>query len=439
MPRFTPMGQGVLSAEERHPLMSDTGRRALTALLEAPDGPVWNHQCGDRLDAGGLRRVEAFAWSIVTEPPRWAPGETPGWVEGFVNHARRVVPLHRRAPATSTTSRADLARTWWELVPDDADLDDLIWFPTSGTGQPPVVVPTHPVTVSCYYPLLLEAARWHSVASVRFRDDRADWITVVSQRHGGFTVPSWSSVLGCATAKVNLDPSGWRNADDRRRFLVRHDPQVITGDPVSLSHLADLDVTLHPAVLISTALHLAAATRIRLEDRFGCPVVDVYSTTETGPIAASLPGDDRRMALLQPRLFVEIVDGVVTVTGGINPYLPLLRYRTGDTGRLVWTGGQPRLEGLTGRAAIMLRSATGEPVASLDVTQLFEELPLRRWAVHQRADASVVVAVEPEAGAPDLDDRVTGALRTALGPVSVRVEPLTAPDKVAPFTVDAPG
>jgi len=253
------------------------------------------------------------------------------------------------------------------------------------------------------------------------------------------SVPSWSSVLGCATAKVNLDPSGWRAVEDRERFLARHDPKVITGDPVSLSHLADLDVALHPAVLISTALHLMAVTRARLQGRFGCPVVDVFSSTETGPIAACLPSDNGRMALLQPRLFVEVVDGEVTVTGGMNPYLPLVRYRTGDHGRLVWAGGQPLLEGFTGRAAVTLRSATGAAVASIDVSQLFEELPLRRWTVHQRADASVVVALEREDGAAgDVDDRVTAAVRTALGPVGVTVELLRAPDKVVPFTVDEP-
>ncbi len=427
---------GVLTPEERHPLLSETGRRTLTALLEAPDAPAWNHRCGDRLDAAALRRVEAFATSVVTEPPRWMPGETPVWVDRFVEHARRVVPRHRTA---SGTSRDDLARAWWELVPDDADLHDLIWFPTSGAGHPPVVVPTHPVTVSCYYPLLLEAARWHGASPLRFRDDRADWITVVSQRQGGFTVPSWSSFLGCATAKVNLDPAGWRTADDRRRFLARHDARVITGDPVSLSHLADLDVTLHPAVLISTALHLTAATRTRLEERFGCPAVDVYSSTETGPIAASLPSGGGRMGLLQPRLFVEIMDGVVTVTGGMNPYLPLVRYRTGDAARLAWTGGRPVLQGLTGRAAVMLRSASGELIGSLDLTQLFERLPLRRWTVHQRADASVAVSVESELGAPaDIDVMVATAVQTALGPVGVTVAPVAAPGKVAPFTVDEP-
>ena len=434
--------------DERHPLLTDTGRRALTTLREGTDSPRWNHRCGDRLDADALATVRTFAASITTEPPRWQPGQPPRWLAPYRERVTAVVPRYRAAAPirpTFTTSRADLARAWWDLVPDDADLTDLIWFPTSGTGHAPVKVPTHPVTVSCYYPLLLEAARWHDV-TVDVRPDRADWITVVSQRQGGFTVPSWSAVLGCPTAKVNLDPSGWRDADDRRAFLERHDPQVITGDPVSLSHLADVDVALHPAVLLSTALHLTDATRQRLVEHFGCPVVDVYSSTESGPIAASRPSGG--MALLQPHLYVEIVDddgaslppgerGTVTLTGGMNPYVPLLRYRTGDTAVLTWAGDQPILGGLAGRPIVTLRSATNEPIGSIDVTQLLEQLPLRRWSVHQRADTSVVVAVEPETGAPgDLDARVVAAVLVALGPVAVSVEPLTAADKVEPFTTE---
>jgi phenylacetate-CoA ligase len=453
VPRFPPMGAGVLSPHERHPLMPQAGHQTLTDLLESPDAPRWNHHCGDRLERSTLAQVKAFAASVLTEPPRWPPQRRPSWLSGYVERVKQVVPRYRRADTlgpTFFTSRADLERAWWDLVPDDAGLDDLIWFSTSGSGRAPVVVPTHPVTVSCYYPLLLEAARWHDV-SVKFRPERADWVTVVSQRQGGFTVPSWSSVLGCATAKVNLDPSGWDHDDDRWRFLERHDPQVITGDPVSLSDLAELGADLHPKVLISTALHLSPATRERLEAHFGCPAVDVYSSTESGPVAATRSAGG--MGLLQPRLFVEIIGddgtvcapgspGTVTLTGGMNPYLPLLRYRTGDDARLTWAGDQPVLEGLGGRSTVRLCAADGSPVNSFDVAQLFEELPLRRWSVHQRADRSVVVSREPETGAPGdfdaLDDRIREMVHLAVGPVTVTTELLTAGDKVVPFTTEVP-
>jgi phenylacetate-CoA ligase len=436
--------------DERHPLISFQGRATLDDLLESTDAPVWNHLCGDRLDAAGLERVRAFAAQVRTEPPTWREGSDPGWLAAFIERTRSVVPRYRDPlvgvrSERFTTSRDDLVSAWWELVPDDADLDDLIWFPTSGNGHAPVVVPTHPVAVSSYYPLLLEAARWHGV-TVTFRPDRADWATVVSQAQGGFTVPSWSSVLGCATAKVNLHDGAWNAIDDRARFLERHDPQVITGDPGSLSHLADLDLRLHPAALVSTALRLARSTRQRLEQRFACPVIDVFSTTESGPIAAALPSGG--WGLLQPRLHVEITEadgtpsapgalGMLTISGGMNPYLPLLRYRTGDTARLRWVGDRPVLDDLVGRAITMLRAASGADVSSFDVTQLLERLPLRRWSLAQASDDAIVVSIEPEGPAAGLELLVVDAVRQVLGAVPTTVQPLTDPDKVQPFVVEA--
>jgi phenylacetate-CoA ligase len=78
-------------------------------------------------------------------------------------------------------------------------------------------------------------------------------------------------------------------------------------------------------------------------------------------------------------------------------------------------------------------------VSSFDLTQLLHDLPLRRWSVHQRTDAAVIVSIEPESGsAPQLDARITEAVVALLGQVRVMIEPLTAPDKVVPFTVETP-
>jgi phenylacetate-CoA ligase len=448
MPRYRPLGTGLLSEEQRHPLLTSSGRSTLSRLLEDADAPTWNHRCGDRLDGGALAQVRRYAGLVESDPPRRIPSPDPPWLAGWLAHVAVTVPRYRRAhslAAPFTTSRDDLAGAWWELVPDDADLAELIWFPTSGSGRTPVVVPTHPVAVSCYYPLLLAAARWWGVTPA-LRDDRADWITVFSQGEGGFTVPSWSSYLGTATAKVNLHASSWRRPDDRRTFLERHDPRVVAGDPVSLAHLADLGLALGPAVVLSTATHLSGATRERLAGAFGCPVVDVYSTTESGPVAALRP--DGRMGLLQPRLHVEVTDdagmpvaagdvGQITLTGGFNPYLPLVRYRTGDDARLGDRSGAPVLERFAGRASVLLRDVAGTDVNSFDLAQILEELPLRRWSVRQRGDDSVVVAVEPEHRAGHgIEGRVAAAVERVLGAVPVRVEPLTAQAKVVPFTAE---
>jgi len=67
-------------------------------------------------------------------------------------------------------------------------------------------------------------------------------------------------------------------------------------------------------------------------------VLEVYALTEAGIIAVK---SDRGHAILPHDLYVEVLDddgvpcpegvrGEVTLTGGRNPFLPLLRFRTGD-------------------------------------------------------------------------------------------------------------
>ena len=95
---------------------------------------------------------------------------------------------------------------------------------------------------------------------------------------------------------------------------------------------------------MSTSLALDPSLRQALAARFGCPVVDWYSTVETGPIAFACPSGTG-LHLLPHDLHVEVLHpdgsscaagerGEIAVTGGRNPYLPLFRYRTGDFGSL---------------------------------------------------------------------------------------------------------
>src|SRR5262249_24567435 len=139
-------------------------------------------------------------------------------------------------------------------------------------------------------------------------------------------------------AKINLNPADWNHPDDRRRFLEDCQPEIYTGDHFAFDELARLDLTARPKALISSATTLLPGQRARLEAHFGCPVIDMYALNEAGPVAYSR---DAGHEVLPHDLYVEIVDdagrpvepgqrGEVVVTGGVNPNLPLVRYRTGD-------------------------------------------------------------------------------------------------------------
>jgi phenylacetate-CoA ligase len=147
---------------------------------------------------------------------------------------------------------------------------------------------------------------------------------------------------------------------------------------------------------------LLPGLRRQLETHFRCPVIDVYSLNESGPVAASEPHGDA-FALLSHRLFVEILDtegapvpagqrGEVTLTGGFNPFLPLLRYRTGDWASLdLRDPRQARLVELEGRQPVIFQSTVGLPINNIDVTAALKPLALPQFALHQAASGAVTL------------------------------------------------
>lgn len=105
-------------------------------------------------------------------------------------------------------------------------------------------------------------------------------------------------------------------------------PELIAGDPISFAELLTLPMAHKPAALLSVSMMLLPGMRARLEAAFGCPVLDIYSLNEVGPVAVY---DEQAggHVLLQHRLYVEILDsagqpvpdgarGEITVTGGFN-------------------------------------------------------------------------------------------------------------------------
>lgn len=239
---------------------------------------------------------------------------------------------------------------------------------------------------------------------------------VVDQR-AAFTYASMLTALtavtgqaGAAMARVNLHPSAWRDVADRAAFLSAMDPQVISSSPLALLALVDLGLDLSPIVVFSGATHLTPAARLRVERAWGAPVVDVYGAREAGLVAVDLRGGRAvsEHVVLPRRVYVEILDaagcpvpdgdrGEVTVTVDDNPYLPLVRYRTGDMAA-VRRAPEPdgtvstTLLGLEGREPLRLLTAAGTWVPSVDATQVIQAYGVAAWHLHQTSDGSVLFA-----------------------------------------------
>jgi phenylacetate-CoA ligase len=228
---------------------------------------------------------------------------------------------------------------------DDEDLARLIVYDTSGTTGHALPVPFHPRTVALAHAFAGLALERHG-AAFDPREGEVACVNLCAQVETFVFAVSFSVWDHALFAKVNLHPGHWAGGPEAaRRWFARVRPQLVTGDPTSFAEAMRWDLPLAPRALLSTATALEPAFARELAARWRCPVIDVYSTTETGPIAGSVP-DGGGLRILSDDLYVEVVDarglpvplgtrGEVTVTGGRNPYVPLLRYRTGDTARLV--------------------------------------------------------------------------------------------------------
>jgi phenylacetate-CoA ligase len=317
--------------------------------------------------------------------------------------------------------RQDIISRIHRLTPLDVDLRRLIVYETNGTSTGHALdLPNHPGAVAQNHPLLEFALARHGVTP-EFNDRRVACVNIGAEA-GTVMFPNVFAVWNNAGfAKVNINPSVW-TAPQASDFLADLQPQFLTGDPIAFSELARWGIDYRPSALISTATTLASELQTRLQQCYQCPVIDFYSTTETGPIAFSA-SDGEGLSLIAPDLFIEILDeagyplppgelGEITVSGGRNPYLPLLRYRTGDFARLA-TGNAldptPRLVDLHARKPVLFRDAAGATIHPLDISTMLRHFPWSQHELLQAADASLHLTIKPGLGQP-LDQR---ALRQA--------------------------
>jgi phenylacetate-CoA ligase len=435
---------------DRYPTLGDAGRRMLQRLREHPAAPIYRNESGNRLtatDIDGLREFEREVVDVALDP---SPSGTPDWLDAFVArtfaevpHWRALGSPPRRFEDVPTIDRGDLAADIARFVPDAVPLDRLINFRTTGTTGQPLLVASHPVVAARYLAFHKRALRRFGITLRAGRD--AVGVVLIGHQRKCFTYVSVTPLMDeSGLAKINLHPDDWRDPDDRARYLDALDAEVIAGDPISFAELLELPVTTRPRALVSVSMALSAGLRARLEARFGCPVLDVYSLNEVGPVAvfdAAAGGH----VLLQPRLFVEILDargqrvapgerGEITVTGGFNFCLPLLRYRTGDYGALVAGSDAPVLVGLVGRRPVRFRTAAGAWCNNIDVSHALGALALSRFSLHQRADGRLQLALAP--GEMAQADAATTALRPLFGNALLPVRALAGDDKPVQYTSD---
>jgi phenylacetate-CoA ligase len=437
---------------ERFPTLSVHGQRMLDFMLGHACAPVFRNRSGNRLLAHEVEAQRAYEREVGAASVGWLPGALPDWVSSFVESVFAQVPHYRALGSpprfvqdVAPVSRADFAADIAQFVPDKVALDRMIQFRTTGTTGHPLLLPSHPVVAARYAAYHKRALRRLGIEPAHGRGQVG--VVLLGYQKQCFTYVSVTPAMDeSGLAKLNLHPDDWRHPDDRARYLDALAPEIVAGDPISFSEYLKLPLTRAPRALISVSMTLLPGLRERLEKRFGCPVLDIYSLNEVGPVGvlnAALGG----YLLLQPRLYVEILDragqpvpagatGEITVTGGFNFCLPLLRYRTGDFASLGFSEEGPLLLGLSGRRPVRYLTRGGW-INNIDVTHALLPFAISHFNVHQRADAAVVLRLAPDAmthaGAAQ------GALASLFGQPGVEVEILLADDKTLQYTSDMEG
>lgn len=429
------------------PLLTPEGDALLRRMEQHPAAPRWNYTCGDRLTEADLPVLDQVRADLLESAVGDAGNEPQEQILDAVWASRAAVPhLARILPATRaylrrqwsdlpTISREDLAVRIPDFVPDGADLDRMVIYDTSGTTGHPILIPNHPTGAASYQILLERAlAQWN--VRLPLSPDRMANALVCAQAE---TI-QYASVLsvwkGGGHVKVNLAPAGWRSPSDAAAYLQHFDPPLITGDPLSFAALLDLDLDLHPLALVSTAVALSDALRDRLAARFGCAVFEWYSMNEAGPVASACPLG-HGYHVIDPALYVEVVApdgqpcapgerGEVTLTGGHNPMLRLVRYRTGDWASMAFDAcpcgnPSPRLVGLEGRKPVVFRAADGSVVNPVDVSRVLRAYPLVQHQLVQHADESFTLSLRTTASGVDRA-AVEADLRVLIGDADVQIQ-----------------
>lgn len=430
------------------PTLGEPGQRMLDFLREHPAAPLFRNRSGNRLLASEVEELRSFVREVQAARVGSPRDELPDWLHAHVAQVFREVPAFRalgQPPARfedlPTTCRADLAADIARYVPDPVPTERMINFRTTGTTGNPLLIASHPVVAARYLAFHLRALRRFGIEP-RHRAGQVGVVLLGLQRRC-FTYVSVTPLMDdSGLAKINLHPDDWRDPADRATYLDALGAEVIAGDPISFDELLRLPLTTRPRAILSVGMALSRGLRDALQSRFGCPVLDLYSMNEAGPLAVY---DDaaRGHVLLQPRMHVEILSpdgqpvaegerGEVTLTGGFNFCLPLLRYRTGDHASLAYGADGPVLLGLQGRAPVRFRTAGGAWINNIDVTHALEHWPLTQYALHQAADGALRLRLAP--GAAIHASAVRTALQALFGDLPLAFDELVAEGKVLQYT-----
>lgn len=180
-------------------------------------------------------------------------------------------------------------------------------------------------------------------------------------------------------------------------------PTIVFTDPAGLCAWIRRPPRVRPVAVLSSALQLSPSVRSMAEDLLGTPIIDYWSTTETGPIAVSC---GRGFHVLPDMIVQQAGDLVVT---RLRPGASVvLRWHSGDRGRVASAcpcgHAGPTILDFQGRRSAWFVRPDGARVDAWSLVPSLKGTDVRRFRLTQ-----VRAGFELEGHVEDL-----GTLRSAL-------------------------
>ncbi len=391
--------QIALTDSERFPLLKDLS--FLNTLRQDEFAPKFNFKSGDRLNKAQLSKVQQYKKENCDTKIFWTKEQKPIWLTNYLKWCNKNVPNYMdkgsKLESYPTISRKDIRENPHLFVANDANLDELLVYYTSGSTGPKLDVLFDPVSQASWLPQIESVLKDFNISIEGGKNTTA--IALICAQEKTLTYASLSTYLqGAGVLKINLNTTEWNRPKDANNYLEKYNPQILTGDPIAFMALLNLKPNLSPRAMISSAMKLTKGTKKQLENYFKCPVIDLYSLTECRNIAYATESGYKT---IRPDLYLEIFDahkeellpygerGELVITGGSNPFLPLVRYRTGDFCSLKIENGIPFLVDLEARNPIVFFTKSGKKINNIDISNALSHLPLAGFKTHQANDKMI--------------------------------------------------
>ncbi|MGH7571190.1 MAG: phenylacetate--CoA ligase family protein [Gemmatimonadota bacterium] len=266
-------------------------------------------------------------------------------LQWMLAYARARVPLYRTGRWQSALSGTDHGLEAWPVLERDVlgeRFDELRALPrrpwhvverTSGSTGPPIPIALTARDSSWRWAHRCRALQWHGIP-----------IGVRTLRLQRTVRPLRDRILGLKTIRTPLTPEGLAEAAS---FLSRERPDLVTGSPSALFHLARYLREIDEAVPLARVGRVGGDQlfpfqRAVIEKGLAERVVDSYGCTEVGPVAGECPAGS--LHVFAEHVHLEILRGEapvgigelgdIALTSLANTAMPIVRCRIGDRGRL---------------------------------------------------------------------------------------------------------